>query len=421
MAEETRADAALGGPPEASPPTRKASPSPSAPKAFSGGPSGSAPKAFRSLVTVAAFVVIIAGLKLAGAVLVPFLMAVFLSALATPIVLWLEQRGLPPGWSVLVTMVAVLGAMIGVGALVTGSIAGFDQALPGYRAALDVAFHELVGHLAGYGIDVEQAMSDQALEPGIVLGMAGSFVGNVLAALSNTTLVLLTMVFFLLEVAGFPAKLRAALGDPQADLSEFTEIMAEVQRYLVIKTAVSAVTGGCVALLLTAVGVDFAVLWGLVAFLLNFIPNIGSIIAAVPAIAIALVQPGLGVLSILVVGLGYLVINMVIGNIIEPQLTGRRLGLSPLVVFLSLVFWGWVWGTVGMLLSVPLTIVVRIVLERNHELRWIAVLLGPSPEWERPRGTRLLGRLGLRRAGVAAAAAGQGSAPADADPDDERG
>lgn len=395
-----------------------------------GGPPSSprpGPNAPRSLVVVAALVVIVAGLKLAGAVLVPFLMAVFLSVLATPMVLWIEQRGVPPAWAVSLTMVAVLGAMVGLGALVTGSVAGFEQALPGYRAALDVVFDDLVQRLTAYGIDVEQALRDQSIEPGMVLGMAGSFVGNVIAALSNTALVLLTMVFFLLEVAGFPAKLRAALGDPAADLSEFTEIMAEVQRYLVLKTAVSAVTGVCVALLLAAVGVDFAVLWGLVAFLLNFIPNIGSIIAAVPAMAVALVQPGLGLLPMLAVGLGYLVINMVIGNIIEPQLTGRRLGLSPLVVFLSLVFWGWVWGSVGMLLSVPLTIVVRIVLERSPSLRWIAVLLGPSPEWERPRqGARSwLARLRPPRVAAAAATREAGQAgpgePTPGNGDDARG
>lgn len=357
-------------------------------------------------------VVIVAGLKLAGELLLPFLVAVFLSILAAPLVLWLERRGIPPGWAVTVAMIAVLGVLVGFGALVTGSLAGFDEALPGYRSALDTVFDDLVLHLGSLGIDVEAAMREQAIEPGMVLGMAGSFMGNLIAALSNTTLVLLTMVFILLEVAGFPAKLRAALG--KVDLSEAVEIMAEVQRYLVLKTAVSAATGVCVALLLLAVGVDFAVLWGLVAFLLNFIPNIGSILAAVPAMAVAMVQPGLGPLSMLVVGLGYLVINMVIGNIVEPQLMGRRLGLSPLVVFLSLVFWGWVWGSVGMLLSVPLTIVVRIVLERSHELRWIAVLLGPSPEWERPREGTVLQRLGLRRR----AASGEDAMRVD---DDARG
>lgn len=355
--------------------------------------------ALRTLLVLAALVVIIAGLKLAGALVLPFLVAVFLSVLTAPFVLWLERRGVPPGWSVLAAMVAVLGLMIGFGALVTSSISGFEEALPSYRAALDGMFATVVHRLAEVGVDLEQGLTDQELEPGMLVSMAGSFMGNVLAALSNTALVMLTMVFILLEVAGFPVKLRAAFGDPEADLSQVVNIMADIQRYLIIKTAVSAVTGLCVALWLTVLGVDFAVLWGLVAFLLNFIPNIGSILAALPAMAVALVQPGLGPLPMVMVGAGYTVVNMVVGNIIEPQLMGRRLGLSPLVVFSSLVFWGWVWGSVGMLLSVPLTIVVRIALERSPNLHWVAVLLGPSPEWERPPRARSswLERLGLRR------------------------
>ncbi|MCX4243777.1 AI-2E family transporter [Paraliomyxa miuraensis] len=342
--------------------------------------------AVRTLLVLAALVIIVAGLKLAGTLLLPFLVAVFLSIVVAPFVLWLERRGFPPGWAVMVTMVGVIGVMLGFGALVTQSVAGFEQAVPGYRAALDATFAELLEWLAGHGIDVEEALRGESIEPGMVVGMAGSFVGNVIAALSNTALVVLTMVFILLEVAGFPTKLRAALGDPEADLSELSEIMAEVQRYLGLKTVISAATGVCVLVLLSALGVDFPLLWGMVAFLLNFIPNVGSIIAALPAMAVALVQPDQGPLSMVLVGLGYLAINTVIGNLIEPQLLGRRLGLSPLVVFVSLVFWGWVWGPVGMVLSVPMTIAVRIALERHEMLRWIAVLLGPSPDWERPPG-----------------------------------
>lgn len=351
-----------------------------------------------TLMVVAALVIIVAGLKQAGTLLLPFLVAVFLSMLAAPVVLWIEQKGVNSALAVLTTMIVVLGVIIGFGALLTTSVAGFEQALPGYRIALDSMFRQVVDGLARQGIDLSDSLQREAIEPGMVVGMAGSFMGGVLAALSNTALVVFTMVFILLEVAGFPGKLRAALGRPDADLSEFTEIMAEVQRYLGMKTLVSAVTGLCATLLLTVVGVDFALLWGLVAFLLNFIPTVGSIIAALPAMAVALVQPDLGPLPMVVVGLGYLIINTLIGNIIEPQLVGRRLGLSPLVVFLSLVFWGWVWGPVGMLLSVPLTISVRIILERSEDLQWVAVLLGPSPDFERPLSEHSLAiRLGLRR------------------------
>ncbi|MEX1365410.1 MAG: AI-2E family transporter [Nannocystaceae bacterium] len=355
--------------------------------------------AARTLVILAAAVVIVWGLKQAGALLLPFLFAVFLSILATPVVLGLERAGAHPSLAVLVALLGVLGLLAGLGFLLTSSLTGFELALPGYRDALDVLFSDVGARFTAYGIDLDEVLRAESIDPSMVMGMAGSFVTSVIAALSNTALVVLTMVFILLEVAGLPAKLRAAMADPNADLSEFTDIMHEVQRYLVIKTVVSAVTGVIAGLILGALGVDFPVLWGLVAFLLNFIPTVGSVIAAFPPIALSLVQPGLGWLTALAVAAGYLAINTVIGNIIEPQLLGRRLGLSPLVVFLSLVFWGWVWGPVGMLLSVPLTIAARIVLERSEDLHWVAVLLGPSPEWERPppRGSSWLVRLGLRK------------------------
>jgi AI-2 transport protein TqsA len=124
---------------------------------------------------------------------------------------------------------------------------------------------------------------------------------------------------------------------------------------------------------LSLIGVDFAPTWGLLAFLLNFIPNIGSIIAAVPAILLALIQ--LGLPSALLTLLGYLVVNITIGNFLEPRVMGRSLGLSTLVVFLSLLFWGWVLGPIGMVLSVPLTMTAKIALAVNEDTRWLAVLL----------------------------------------------
>ena len=149
-----------------------------------------------------------------------------------------------------------------------------------------------------------------------------------------------------------------------------------MKQYLVIKTLVSLVTGILVAVWLAILGVNFPLLWGLLAFLLNYIPNIGSILAAIPASLLALVQISLG--AALLVVLGFLVINVVMGNVIEPRWTGRGVGLSPLVVFFSLIFWGWVLGPMGLILSVPLTVTVKIALESSEETRWVAVLLGPE-------------------------------------------
>ena len=156
-------------------------------------------------------------------------------------------------------------------------------------------------------------------------------------------------------------------------LQHIDKFLISVKEYLAIKTLVSMGTGGVITLWLYILGVDHYMLWGVVAFLLNYIPNIGSIIAAVPAVLLALVQ--LGAPAAGLTGLGYIVVNTVMGNMVEPRYMGKGLGLSTLVVFLSLVFWGWLLGTVGMLLSVPLTMILKIALEYNPDTRWLALLL----------------------------------------------
>jgi predicted PurR-regulated permease PerM len=147
-----------------------------------------------------------------------------------------------------------------------------------------------------------------------------------------------------------------------------------VHSYLAIKAAISLLTGLVIFVWLTILGVDYAVLWGLIAFLLNFIPTVGSFIAAVPAVLLALVQ--LGVFEACLTLAGFVVVNLIMGNVLEPRWMGRGLNLSPLVVFVSLVLWGWVLGPVGMLLSIPLTIMLKIAFESQDETRWIGIMLG---------------------------------------------
>jgi AI-2 transport protein TqsA len=190
---------------------------------------------------------------------------------------------------------------------------------------------------------------------------------------SAAAIVILFTIFMLSEATGFPTKLRAAIGRGDADLSRFAGAVQDIQRYLAIKTAISLATGTLVAFWLWTIGVDFPLLWGMLAFLFNFVPNIGSLIAAIPAVLFTLLI--LGPWTALLAAGGYIVVNIGLGNLVEPHLMGRRFGLSTLVVIISLVFWGWLWGPVGMLLSVPLTVVVRIGLEYTDDLRWLAVLL----------------------------------------------
>jgi len=210
------------------------------------------------------------------------------------------------------------------------------------------------------------------------MAMVGRTLSGFGGVLSNAFLILLTVIFILLEASSFPRKLRETLSDPQSQLPYFQRFTETVNRYMAIKTTISLVTGGLIAGFLAVLGVDFPLLWGMVAFLLNYIPNIGSLIAAIPAVLMALVQLGLG--PAVVTALGFVGVNIAMGTFIEPRFMGRGLGLSTLVVFLSLVFWGWVLGPVGMLLSVPLTMTVKIALEANPDTHWLAVLLGPESD-----------------------------------------
>ena len=188
---------------------------------------------------------------------------------------------------------------------------------------------------------------------------------------------MLTVIFLLIEATALPNK-WAVIGKNAPATAGFGKFLDSVNAYMAIKGWVSLATGAIITIWLAVLGVDYPLLWGLLAFLFNFVPNIGSIIAAIPAVLLALVQFGPG--TAIGAGVGYLAVNVVMGNVIEPRFMGKGVGLSTLVVFISLVFWGWVLGPVGMLLSVPLTMVVKLALEARQDTYWIAVLLGPDVE-----------------------------------------
>ena len=232
----------------------------------------------------------------------------------------------------------------------------------------------VVSWLKHLGLEISGPVLTDYLDPGKAMKMAANTLAGLSGLFTNVFMILLTVIFILLEASGFPQKLRTALRDPDESMGQFRSVTESVNRYLALKTVFSLASGVAIAIWLAILGVDFALLWGLVAFLLNYVPNIGSIIAAIPAILLALIQLGVG--PALWTCLGYVVVNVVFGSILEPKFMGRGLGLSTLVVFLSLVFWGWVLGPVGMVLSVPLTMIVKIALESYDDTRRIAVMLG---------------------------------------------
>ena len=331
----------------------------------------------RFLIIAASLVVVVAGLRAAGQLLLPFLVSVLLAIIALPLMVWLQRRGAPTAVAVLATILTAVAILAGVVIVVGRSLNEFTAAAPGYQAR----FQELAGStltwLDALGIETQGWGAREFLNPGALMDLVGGTLRAVAAVAQNTFLVVLTMVFILAEAAGFSGKLRVVFGERSDHLERFGVMARQIQRYLAIKTLISLATGILVGLWVSVLGLGFPLLWGLVAFIFNYIPNLGSILAAVPPVLLALVQFGPGRAT--VVAAGYLAINIGLANFLEPYLMGRRLGLSTLVILLSLIFWGWVWGPVGMLLSVPLTVIVKIALENTEDFRWVATLLDANP------------------------------------------
>ncbi len=327
------------------------------------------------LISAAAFVLVVAGMQAAATLLVPFLLAAFIAIICLPILNALTARHIPASLAVL--MITLLIVLIGLllAAFVGSSLSDFSQNLPLYQQRLKLLTAESLHWLATMGINISSQSMLDTLDPSAAMGMAGKLLSGLGNALANTFLIVLTVIFLLIEATALPHK-WAAMGNDAPSARHFETFVASVSSYFSIKTWVSLATGVFIAIWLAVIGVDYPLLWGLVAFLFNFVPNIGSIIAAVPAILLALVQLGGG--DALLAGLGYLIANVIMGNVIEPKFMGRGVGLSTLVVFLSLVFWGWILGPVGMLLSVPLTMIVKLALESKQETQWLAILLGPD-------------------------------------------
>ena len=215
-------------------------------------------------------------------------------------------------------------------------------------------------------------------DPGKMVDVATNMLTGLGGVMANMFLIILTVIFMLFEGPLLSNKIHMALEDPDSKMKQIDRFLESINSYLAIKTLVSLATGIIVSVYLWVLNVDYFILWGVLAFMFNYIPNIGSIIAAVPAVLLALITQGPLIAGM--VAAGYLTINTVMGNIVEPKFLGKGLGLSTLVVFLSLIFWGWLLGTVGMLLSVPLTMIVKIGLETSIEGKWVATLLGSGED-----------------------------------------
>ncbi|HGY5181327.1 AI-2E family transporter [Citrobacter braakii] len=325
------------------------------------------------VIMLGMLVIILSGIRVAADIIVPFILALFIAVVLNPVVQRMVKLRIPRVIAVSLLIVIIVMLMVLLLAYLGTSLNELARTLPQYRSSLVIPLKNLEPWLqrAGIGVSVDELV--KYIDPNSAMTLVTNLLAQLSNAMSSIFLLLLTVVFMLLEVPQLPNKLKQMMSRPIEGMAAIQRAIDSVSHYLVLKTAISIVTGLVAWGMLAALDVRFAFVWGLLAFALNYIPNIGSVLAAIPPIAQVLVFSGL--YDALVVFAGYLVINLVFGNILEPRIMGRGLGLSTLVVFLSLIFWGWLLGPVGMLLSVPLTIIVKIALEQTNGGQSIAVLL----------------------------------------------
>lgn len=332
----------------------------------------------KTLLIVAALFVVLAGLKAAANILVPFLLSFLIAIICSPLVRKIEKLKVPKPLAIIGVVLVIVTVAIYLVSLVGKSLLELSQLLPSYLEQLRDETTWVVDKLALFNIVISKEHIAEYFDPSLVMKLMADTLSSLGDVMTSLFLVIITVIFMLFEASSLPKKIYAALEEPEVKMQQFERFLTSVNNYLAIKTLVSATTGICVSIMLWAVGLDFYLLWGVLAFLLNYIPNIGSIIAAIPAVLLAALQLGFAPAGF--IGLGYLAINAVMGNVIEPRYLGRGLGLSTLTVFLSLVFWGWLLGSVGMLLSVLLTMVIKIGLENSEDGKWVATLLSADVE-----------------------------------------
>ena len=332
----------------------------------------------RCVLYFSAIVISLAGIRIAAPIVVPFLLSLFVAIICNPAIQFLTKRKIPRAFAIAAVIAFIFALFIVLGGVVGSSVNEFRQAIPTYERQLSGNVEWLITWMANRNIAISMVAVREYFDPSKVMALVTTTLSGFSSVLGNVFLLLLTVVFMLAEGPSFAKKLHVAFDDSLRAEKRLDRFLNMVTQYMAIKTVISLATGLIIGAFLWLIGVDFFVLWALLTFLLNYIPNIGSIIAAVPAVILTFLQLG-AVHAAIVIAL-FASVNMLMGSVIEPKFMGRRLGLSTLVVFLSLIFWGWLLGMVGMLLSVPLTMIFKIALENSKDGHWFAILLSSDEE-----------------------------------------
>ncbi len=322
----------------------------------------------------AAGFIVIAGLRYAAPIINPVLMAIFMSIIIYQPIDFLVKKKLNRALAILIVMISLIGVLFGLSVVISQSMKNFTANLPAYKEKMTEVTTQVIHWANNMGVNISPDDVLSKFGGGDVFSYAANFLTGLGGVMSQIVLLILVIVFIIGESTSYSIKLEAILKKPDQSITNLGLITKKVRNYLGMKTITGSAAGIMVAILLLILGVPYVPIWALLVFIFRFIPNIGSTIAAIPITLFVLVTDGLS--GMLYAGIGYGAINFVVGQLIEPRFLAKGMDLSTLVVFLSLVFWGWIFGDIGMLLSVPITMAIKVSLGSRKSTEWIAILLG---------------------------------------------
>jgi predicted PurR-regulated permease PerM len=323
----------------------------------------------RLTVMIVASLAIVALMKAGAALVAPFLLLFFLAFLVVPLYQKLLHRGLSSGVALLIMVVGMAGLAFFLGVLVAFSFRQLLGALDGYNHAI---LAELDGLSQQFSLDASslEAVSDTFFQ--IIGDAAGSFLSNLLALAITGLAILVALIFIMLESSAYPRRLRNGLGENSLLVMRMGLFQRSVYRYVLSRIKLNLLTGIGVTVMLLIFRVDFALLWGVLAFFLSFVPYVGLVLAAIPAVLLAAAESGLPIGA--VVALGYLAINQIIEQVAAPKIIGDDIAISPALMFVALVLWAWMFGTLGALLAGPMTAMMIVIMASFDDTRWLAIL-----------------------------------------------
>lgn len=325
------------------------------------------------LLYSAAAIILTLGMQAISTILVPVFFSIFAYLIFAPLVHWLQRKGVPGTVSVGLVILLFIVVAIATGLLVVGSLLQLSTRIPNYETQLMIILEKLADYLPSAGFSIESVLRDIGA---FAFGITAGILTGVLNAGTTTGLIVITTTFLLLDAAGAPKKVQKEIESQSFLVLQVTEFGKNLINYIVIRTETNLLGGIGTAILLLIGGIDFAILWGILTFLLAYIPYIGFILAAIPPMLLGLFKYGpIGALAVLV---GISIVNALVENVLFPSLAGKGLKLSPSVVFLSLFYWSYVLGTAGALIAIPLTMVVKMILESSEETHWLAKLMESS-------------------------------------------